>query len=384
MRLVALTLSAFWVAASGGAAASRVAEVVRTAAGLHRQGRFLEAEKAAAEALSLLEKIGAPDFDAAASLNDLATLSFAQGELERAERLLQRSREAYLALAGADDTRLASVLYNLAGVYVEQGRSAQAEPVYRRSLEIREKALGAAHPLVAEVGNNLGFLCLQQGNYTEAESRFREALRVWETFGASHAAYAAVAWNNLALLHKLRGGFAEAESHYNQALAVEEKAFGRDHPEVAATRISLAALYRNLGRSEMAMESYRQALAVLDKTVGAQDPLAIEARAQLAGFPGAAPSLGEYQILVVRTRKEAEDLRRKLEEGEKFDALSMKYSIDPHASSGGRFRARPSDLREELRAETNRLRLGEVSGVFPLGANWAIVKKISEPAAPPK
>ena len=374
LKLAALAL--FLAAGFLRADTSRLTEVVRKAADYHRQGLYRQAEKAAAEALSLLDKSASPDFDAAASMNDLGSLAYAQGELERAERLFERSREAYQALAGSDDTRLASVLYNLAGVYVDQGRSAQAEPVYRRALEIRERALGPGHPLVAEVWNNLGFLYLQQGNYKESESRLGEALRVWETLGGSHAAYAAVALNNLALLHKLRGGFEAAESLYQRALAVEEKIFGRDHPEAAATRISLAALYRKLGRSEMAMDLYRQALAVLEKAVGAQDPLAIEIRAQLSELTGDVGKLGEYQILMVGAPKEAEELRARIEQGEEFAALATRYSIDPHALSGGYFRAPSSELRPELRAELDRLGLGQVSGVFPLAGNWAIVKKI--------
>jgi tetratricopeptide (TPR) repeat protein len=267
VRLAALTLSAFLAAGVLGADTTGLREAVRKAADYHRRGLYADAETAVAEALALLEnKGGPPDFDIAASLNDLAALAYAQGQLDRAEQLFQRSREAYETLVGPEDTRLAGVLYNLAGVFVEQGRYAQAEPLYRASL------LGAAS------WNNLGFLYLQQRKYEEAASWLEKALAVWEK---SDTPYAAVALNNLAMLRRLQGSYDTAESLYKRALAVEEKVFGPDHPEGATTLMSLAALYRATGKGGLAIETYRQALAVLEKTLGAQDPLVIEVQAQL-------------------------------------------------------------------------------------------------------
>jgi tetratricopeptide (TPR) repeat protein len=262
---------------------------------------------------------------------------------------------------------------------VEQGEYARAEPLYRSALQIRQQALGAADSLVAEVWNNLGFLCLQQGKYREAETWLEKAFEVWENSTASDVAYAAVALNNLAMLRRIQGGLDAAESLYQRALTAEEKVFGPEHPEVASTRMSLAALYRARGKGGQAMETYRQALAVLEKTVGAQDPLAIETREQLSELVGAAEARGEYQLLVVRTKEEAAQLRTRIENGEDFADLAARHSVDPNASSGGYFRTRVSELREELRAALGRLGAGQVSAVFPLAGKWAIVRKISEP-----
>ena len=97
-RLAFLTLSIFLAAASLGADTNGLAEAVRKAGEYYRQGLHREAEKAAAEALSILEdNRGAQDFDMAASLNNLGSLVYAQGDLDRAEQLFQRSREAYQA-----------------------------------------------------------------------------------------------------------------------------------------------------------------------------------------------------------------------------------------------------------------------------------------------
>ena len=368
----------------GAAGSNQIVEMVRKAGDDYRQGHQQEAEKTAAEALTLIDNSSAePDFDVAAGLNNLGSLAYAKGELARARQLFERSRDIYLALAGPGDTRLASVLYNLAGVLVETGAYAEAEPLYRNALDVRKTTLGEGNPLVAEVWNALGFLSLQQKKYNESEQFLEKASNLWET-ATGFEAFLAVSLNNLAMLRRLQGKFDQAEVLYQRAVEVEQKNFGQDHPEVATTLMSLAALYRARGNGDGAAQTYRRALALIEKSLGAQDPLALEARARLAELGGPAEATGHYQILVVRTREEAEDLRRKIAAGQEFATLASIHSIDPNASTGGFFRARPPDLRPELRATLDPLPAGQVSAVFKLAANWAVVKKISDSGRTPK
>jgi tetratricopeptide (TPR) repeat protein len=369
--------------ASGLGAEPRLDETVRRAADLHRRGAYAEAENATAEALRLLEsRRGPADFEAAFSLNDLAALAYAQGNLDRAAQLFEQSRDAYRALAGPDDPRLATAQYNLAGVYLEQGNYAQAEQLYRNALAIREKALGPFDPLAIEIWNDLGFLLLQQGKYKDAESWFEKARDVWENTRGSEV-YQAIALNNLAQARKMQGDFTGAATLYQRALAVEETAFGQNHPEVATTLLNLAALERARASDAEARRAYERAIAILDRTVGAQDPLAAEAREQLRKLPATGES-GEYQILVVQTRGEAETLHRRIEQGENFAELAKRYSIDPNGPTGGYFRAAPAELRDELRAEVGRIRPGELGAVFPLAGKWAFIKRraAAAPARP--
>ncbi len=353
-------------------------DAVRAAGDLYRRGRQEEASKAAVDALALLDqRRDPPDFDVASSLNDLGALLFAQGDSERAGQLFQRSRDAYSYLAGPGDTRLATILYNLAGIDVEKGRYAEAEPLYRNALAIRERTFGAAHPITAEVANALGYLMLQQKKLAEAEPLLERAAEAWR--GAEGAeAFAAVALANLALLRWRQGKLIQAESLYRQAIEIEEKVFGAQHPEAAATLMSFAALQQARGAISQSVSTYQRALAIVEKSLGPADPLAMEIRGRLA------ESGGEYQILVVRTSDEAALLRKRLDAGDDFAALATAHSIDPNAPHGGFFSARPADLREDLRTKLAALQPGQISPVFPLGPAWAIVKKISDPAPPPK
>src|SRR5215470_2148683 len=105
VRWLVFVALAMFLPARPLSADTRILDAVRRAADYHRQGRYQEAEKAAAEALALLEQNrSSPDFDAAAALNDLGSLAYAQGQLARAEQLFERSRAAYENLAGPDDT----------------------------------------------------------------------------------------------------------------------------------------------------------------------------------------------------------------------------------------------------------------------------------------
>jgi tetratricopeptide (TPR) repeat protein len=348
---------------------NRLLETVRKAGDLYRQGQQQEADRAAAAAMSMLEAWREPpDFAVASSYNTLGALVYAQGDLERAERYFTRSRDAYLRLAGASDPRLATALYNLAGVNVENGRYAAAESLYRQSLAIREQNLGPADPLLAEVWNDLGFLCIHQKKYQDAGRWLEKAANLWESSSGTEA-FAAVALANLALLRRLEGKFEQSESLYQRALKAEEAKFGADHPEMATTLLGLAALYRAQGDINKETATDRRALALLEKTLGEKDPLAVDIRKRLG------EAAGEYQILLVRTKAEADELRRKLDAGEKFAELAAHHSIDPSAADGGFLRARPADLRTELRARLEALKPGETSAVFPLDRNWAIVRR---------
>ena len=363
--LAALVLCGLLLAADSNS----LVEAVRKASDLYRQGQQREADRAAAEAITILEAHREPlDFAVASSYNTLGALVYAQGDLERAERFFTKSRDVYLALAGESDPRLATAIYNLAGVHTEKGRYDQAESLYRQALAIREQVLGAADPLLAEVWNDLGFLKIQQKKYSEAETWLEKAAHLWEASQGAEA-FAAVALTNLALLRRLQGRFDQSESLYQRALAAEEAKFGAEHPEIATTLLGLSALYRARGNSGKAVETDRRALALLEKTLGDKDPLAQEIRARLA------ESAGPYQILLVRTKAEADDLRRRLDDGEDFARLAAHYSIDPTGAAGGFLQTRPADLRVELRSRLEALKPGEISAAFPLDRNWAIVRR---------
>jgi tetratricopeptide (TPR) repeat protein len=104
--------------------------------------------------------------------------SYKSGNYARAERQLT----AALTLAesfGADHPNLATSLNNLASLYYAEDRFNAAEPLYLRALEIWKTSLGPDHPNVAKVLINLAALYRAKGDAAEADRLDRrvEAIR---------------------------------------------------------------------------------------------------------------------------------------------------------------------------------------------------------------
>jgi tetratricopeptide (TPR) repeat protein len=71
---------------------------------------------------------------------------------------------------GPDHPNVAASLNNLASLYYAQGAYAKAEPLCRRSLALREKALGPDHPDVALSLENYAALLRKLDRTAEAET----------------------------------------------------------------------------------------------------------------------------------------------------------------------------------------------------------------------
>lgn len=356
---------------------------------LYGQGLVPEARDVAAELLERLEQTrGRSDLDLAANLNNFASLSYAEGEVDAAEPVLLRALEIYEAVVGSGHPSAATVLYNLAGVYLQQGKDEQAQELYQRLIDMNEANGGRNKPRRAEVLNNLGFLLLRQERFERAERLFQEALRIWEEAIDADSPQAAIALSNLALLRAKKGSLGEAEKLYSRALAVEEEIFGPEHPEVATTLNNLGMLYRVQGKPNDAFARHHQALRILEAALGLGDALTLETIRYLGGLLGEVDrrllASGEpfnvYQIIVLRTKTEADSLFQSIQSGEAFAALARDYSRDESASGGGHIRAHPVDLHTEIRVRLEQLEEGEVSLPFPIDGGWLIVKKIYEPS----
>ena len=102
------------------------------------------------------------------SLNNLACLLQAQGDLAAARPLFERALAINEKALGPEHPDTATSLNNLASLLQAQGDLAGARPLLERALAIREKALGPEHPDTAQSLNNLAS-CFR----TRATSRAR-------------------------------------------------------------------------------------------------------------------------------------------------------------------------------------------------------------------
>jgi tetratricopeptide (TPR) repeat protein len=98
-------------------------------------------------ALAIREKVlGSEHPDTATSLNNLASLVHAQGDLAGARPLLERALAIREKVLGPEHIHTAFSLVNLAGLLESQGDVAGALPLFERALAIYEKVLGPEHP----------------------------------------------------------------------------------------------------------------------------------------------------------------------------------------------------------------------------------------------
>ena len=120
-------------------------------------------------ALAISEKVLGPEHqDIAASLDNLATLSYAQGRYAEAEHLYKRAIAIDERALGPEHPDVATGLSNLATFFVDQGRHADVEPLYKRALSINEKILGLDHPNTQAVRGFLRAAVMMDPKYLTA------------------------------------------------------------------------------------------------------------------------------------------------------------------------------------------------------------------------
>jgi len=191
---------------------------------------------------------------------------------EQAKPLYERALAIREKVFGKEHPSVATSLNNLAGLSYSQGNYEQAKPLYERALAISEKVFGKEHPDVATSLNNLALLYDSQGNYEQAKPLLERALVIKEkVFGKEHPSVA-TSLNNLAELHRTQGNYEQAKPLFERALAIDEKVFGKEHPNVAIDINNLALLYKAQGNYEQAKLLYERSLKILNKFFDANHP----------------------------------------------------------------------------------------------------------------
>jgi tetratricopeptide (TPR) repeat protein len=156
-------------------------------AAVERAARYTSVTGLWREAASIIETQLGPDHpDTARSLNNLAGLLQAQGDLSGARPLYERALAICEKVLGPDHLNTGGTLNNLA-LLQAQGDLAGARPLYERALAICEKVLGPDHPDTATSLNNLALLLQAQGDLAgarpllERAQTIRQKVSWWST-----------------------------------------------------------------------------------------------------------------------------------------------------------------------------------------------------------
>ena len=236
---------------------------------LQAQGDLAGARPLFERALAINEKVLGPEHpDTAMNLSNLALLLQAQGDLARARPLYERALAIYEKVLGPEHPHTATTLSNLAGLLNDQGDLAGARPLFERALAINEKVLGPEHRDTATSLNNLAYLLQTQGDLAGARPLYERALAIREkVLGPEHPDMAR-SLNNLAYLLQTQGDLAGARPLYERALAIREKVLGPEHPDMARSLNNLAYLLQTQGDLAGALPLLERALAINEKVLG--------------------------------------------------------------------------------------------------------------------
>jgi tetratricopeptide (TPR) repeat protein len=257
---------------------------------LNEAGLYLRRRAEHQQARSLLERalaireahLGRDHPQIAESLNNLARVLYAQGDLAGARALHERAltiRESHL---GADHPATAETLSNLANILHAQGDLDGARALHKRALAIREAQLGPNHPDTALSLNNLANVLHAEKDLESARTLHERALAINEAcLGADHPT-TAENLNSLGGVLADQGDLDRAHARLERALAIREAQLGPDHPHTARSLSNLANVLRDQGDLDGARALHERALAIREARLGPEHRITLRSLSSLA------------------------------------------------------------------------------------------------------
>jgi CHAT domain-containing protein/tetratricopeptide (TPR) repeat protein len=247
---------AFWDEPS-----EELVDVLIEVASVHTmRGRMAEAKAAAAEARALADSLSLRATVRLTLLNLQANVAQAMGERVEAESHLAGAVAAAEVAFGRHSGSYLTILFNLATILIEQGELARAEPLLQRGVQVAEEVQ------VTAISKGLLYLSLgdlhrKRGDTERALPLVIEGLTFIEThFGTHHSQYA-VGLGNLADCLQGQGHLEQAETVQRTGVELLADALGPHHPITSDAQRALARLLEQRGRPD-------EALALLEEIVG--------------------------------------------------------------------------------------------------------------------
>lgn len=228
-------------------------------------GLLDEAERALLEALALTEGAAGPyDNRLISIVNNLGSLSQAQGKYEAAYDYFERVYTAELALYGPVDVRIAMTLNNVGSALSAMRRDEEAVRYYERSIAAYESGDHHGVDLARPVGN-LAVAQMRAGELDDAEAGLLRAIELIEAESGPMQADLSTHWFNLASVRLQRGEYERARQALERCTEIDEAALGHDHPNVAQTLAALASIHVELEEPDQARILLEEALAIFAK-----------------------------------------------------------------------------------------------------------------------
>jgi serine/threonine-protein kinase len=275
------------------------ADVAESLYNLGRLKRFLGEFEAAQpyleRAVKIREQTGNPDdLLLAEALAELGNVFWYRGRpegrvyLERAVAIEER----------AGGPQLSRWLTALSNFDVLTGDLDNAQRLLERAIEVGNRVEGRPGFLVSVTILNLGEVLRDQEDYSRAQARLEQALEIAvQLYGPEHQA-TVYNWAELGELHLAMGEHEKAREYLDRSISVGQRILGPDHVGIAAPLTYLGRLLLAEGRAQEAKPLFERAMRIREKTHGPKHPFVAEnlldlgrVAMQLEGYAAAEPLL---------------------------------------------------------------------------------------------
>ncbi|CAK9093427.1 Kinesin light chain (KLC) [Durusdinium trenchii] len=184
------------------------------------------------------------------SLNNLAVLLKAEGQLPEAEELYRQALSGRRRALGDLHPDTLTSINNLATLLASTGRSDEAETLYFEALEGCRKTLGEDDLDTLYSADNLGLLLFREGRAEEAEPYFRRAqqgfLRQLGRLDPEHLRSEDGLRDNLAVTLMALQRYDEAEPILREAVEGFREILGEEHPDTLVAQANLDVLLEEI------------------------------------------------------------------------------------------------------------------------------------------
>lgn len=285
------------------------------------RGDFARAEQAFVAAIREAEQLGAVDLRLATSLANLAQLKLRQRSHDEADRLFRRSLQIRETALGPDHASLVQTVNGLAAVCYARGDIDAAEPLFQRALSITERRLGAQHPDIVTSLNSLARIAFKRNDYAAAGPLLERLLMLKESTVGSDHPEAAPILGSLVKVRCAEGALDEAERLARRVVTIRESEQPPSEVALASSLELLADVLARVGKRDEERSARQRATSLrghpaataglmpltqrhtpdVPEDVFDPHPTPAGLRAKLEASPARPPSLGDHAFFLPET-----------------------------------------------------------------------------------
>jgi tetratricopeptide (TPR) repeat protein len=247
-------------------------------------GKHLDAEKWAKQAIDVFEAVDKPDVHHAYAFIVLGRSQHSRGLLREAEKSFDQAAKLVIAAKGEDELDTAWVLFEQADFLDEIKKYAEAIQLSETVFKIRLAKRGEDDLSIIPPLNKMAYCYIQQEKWPQALKTLDRIIALRQRIqGQDHED---LSWplERKGYIYEQQDEKEAAEKVLKRALAIQEKKYGKGSEEAVTKLQSLARLMQGQGKKDEAEKLFRQAVQEREIVVGKDSPQLAKALNGLASF----------------------------------------------------------------------------------------------------